>query len=293
MINTKSLTTKEVARLCRVSDATVKRWEDAGLIRSERTNGGHRRFRAEEIIRFQRECGLGLKQCHGDESATKAKTERRPQKALSGSQLFQALLAGREEEAANVLINAHLQGKSLTTVFDEMLSPALRQIGELWFNGDVSIAQEHLASRVTLTALYKLRNVLPVPEMTDRLAVCCAIEGDFHELPTHMAQMTLENAGIEVVNFGAATPLYSLTEEILHYSPALVCMSATVMSDIDRLARDYREFRSRTAKLKFAVVLGGQLFDEECMQSRFPADLYPQTFAELAEFVRANVIDKE
>src|SRR5687767_8990541 len=152
MINTKSLTTKEVARLCRVSDATVKRWEDAGMIRSERTTGGHRRFRAEEIIRFQRECGLGVKQCHGDESATKAKTERRPQKAFSGSPLFQALLAGREEEAANILINAYLQGERLTKIFDEMLSPALRQIGDLWFSGDVSIAQEHLASRVTLTA---------------------------------------------------------------------------------------------------------------------------------------------
>jgi excisionase family DNA binding protein len=60
MSEVKSLTTKEVARLCRVSDATVKRWEEAGQIKSERTSGGHRRFRAEEIAKFQRKFGLGL-----------------------------------------------------------------------------------------------------------------------------------------------------------------------------------------------------------------------------------------
>ena len=61
MTKSKTFTTREVAGLCHVSDATVKRWEDAGLLHSERTNGGHRRFRAEEIARFQREQGLGRK----------------------------------------------------------------------------------------------------------------------------------------------------------------------------------------------------------------------------------------
>src|SRR6185369_7333755 len=76
-MSSKSLTTKEVARLCRVSDATVKRWDESGLIHSERTNGGHRRFRAEEVARFQRQMGLGSKNCPGDESVITATTRRR------------------------------------------------------------------------------------------------------------------------------------------------------------------------------------------------------------------------
>ena len=60
MTQTKSLTTRQVANLCSVSHATVKRWEDAGLLVSERTNGGHRRFRAEEVARFQLEQNLSL-----------------------------------------------------------------------------------------------------------------------------------------------------------------------------------------------------------------------------------------
>ena len=58
MTELKCLTTKEVARLCRISDASVKRWENAGLLKSERTSGGHRRFRAEEIVIFSANKGL-------------------------------------------------------------------------------------------------------------------------------------------------------------------------------------------------------------------------------------------
>jgi excisionase family DNA binding protein len=89
MADIKGFTTIEVARLCRVSDATVKRWEEAGLLKSERTSGGHRRFRVEEVARFQREQGLGLKQSHGDESVTKTtKTRARDKKNLRDLHFF-------------------------------------------------------------------------------------------------------------------------------------------------------------------------------------------------------------
>ena len=68
MSNPNRLTTKEVARICRVSDATVKRWAAAGLIDSEKTNGGHRRFRAEDVARFQADQGLGVGKDSGDNS---------------------------------------------------------------------------------------------------------------------------------------------------------------------------------------------------------------------------------
>ena len=160
----KIFTTKEVARLCRVSDATVKRWEDAGIIKSERTNGGHRRFRAEEIARFQRNQGLGLKQTHGDESVFAANNRCSELKIQAGYTLFDALLAGCEAVTTNMLISAHLKGNSLTGIFDEMVCPALRKIGEKWFAGEISVAQEHLATRTVCNAIYKLRNNLPVPE---------------------------------------------------------------------------------------------------------------------------------
>lgn len=287
MSDSTSLTTKEVARLCHVSDATVKRWEDGGLLKSERTSGGHRRFRAEEIARFQRSQGLGIKRCHGDTSVVTATARRRDIKLFSGSELFHSLLAGCEEEVANLLIGEFLRGKRLAEIFDDFICPSMRQIGELWSNGELTVTEEHLATRAACNAVHKLRNVLPVPETSgDALAMCCAIEGDFHELPTYLVQIVLEDEGLEVMNFGANTPLYCLTEEILHYQPKAVCISATIVGDVERFSRDFKNFSEQTEKLEIATILGGRAFSDNQMRRRFSNGYFIDSFAELAEFAR-------
>ncbi|HEX9961580.1 MAG TPA: B12-binding domain-containing protein [Pyrinomonadaceae bacterium] len=292
MTMAKNLTTKEVARLCRVSDATVKRWEEAGLLKSERTSGGHRRFRAEEVARFQRRQNIGSKQAHGGESARAALRRRRIKKSYSNSLLFHSLLAGREDEAGNILISAYLRGNPPARIFDDSLCPALRRTGELWFEGEISVAQEHLATRAAYNAIYKLRENIPVGETNGKLAFCCAMEGDFHELPTHFAQITLEKEGWEAMNFGANMPLYSLTDEILYHSPEVVCISAAIISDYERQARDYKEFRARIAKLKIPVVLGGRAFEDKRVRARFPAEFYAENFTSFDEFVKALIVKR-
>lgn len=289
MSELKSLTTKEVARLCRVSDATVKRWEEAGMIASERTAGGHRRFRIEEIARFQREANLGLKKSHSDDSVTRVATRRRVSRNLSSSSLFHSLISGREEETANILINSFLNGVKLAELFDGIVTEAMCRIGDLWMNGELTIAEEHLASRTVLNAVQKLRAVVPVPKMSGNLAFVAAIEGDLHELPTHLAQVVLESNGWEVLNFGANTPLYSLISEILQHAPELVCISARIISDIDRATRDYKDFRAEAVKHDVSLVLGGAIFLDERIRRRFPAHLYAESFNHLSSFAQKLV----
>ncbi len=287
----KTLTTKEVARLCRVSDATVKRWEESGLIVSERTNGGHRRFRADEVCRFQSKQNLGIKVSHGDESVLSAVTRRRDNKNHSDCPLFHALVSGCEEEAANLLISAYLDTKSVTHIFDNLVAPAMRQIGELWYIGELTVAQEHLATRAVMSAMFKLRSVLPVTKERKGLIMSCGIEGDFHELSSFLVKLTFENQGWEVINFGANTPLYSISDEVLRHSPNLVCVSATTMTDIERTTRDYQEFRQKISKLKIPIVIGGLAFSDERIRQRFPAELYCTTFSQVVEFAK-EVIKK-
>lgn len=282
----KSLTTKEVARLCCVSDATVKRWEDAGLLKSERTNGGHRRFRVEEIARFQREQELGLRQCSGGESVVSASVRRRENKNYSDSELFHSLINGCEEETSNIFINSHLNGKSLEYIFDEIISPAMKQIGELWFAGELTIAQEHLATRTAICALHKLRNLVPVTEPNGKTAICCTIEGDYHELPVHLVQMIFEKEGFEVINFGTNLPLYSLCDEIARNLPKIICISSTILTDIERLSRDFRSFNDKLCKTDTQVILGGRAFEDSNIRRRFPADFFAESFTDIAEFTR-------
>ena len=46
------ISTKQVAQVLGVSEATVKRWSDAGTLRCFRTPGGHRKFRLRDVKAF-------------------------------------------------------------------------------------------------------------------------------------------------------------------------------------------------------------------------------------------------
>jgi excisionase family DNA binding protein len=282
------LTTREVAKLLKVSDATVKRWAESEQLRSERTSGGHRRFRADEVARFQREAQLGLKQSHGDVSVTRLKKRRLEAIGRKGSPLFNSLIAGSEEEAAEQLIGYQLKGTPLPEIFDELISSAMLEVGDMWSRGEISVTQEHLATRAAIAAVHKLRSLLPVPRMTGLMAMCCTIEGDLHDLPIYLAQLVMEDRGWEVINFGANTPLYALNEEITMHPPNLLCISATIISDPERLVRDYRLLKEKAAKLRIPVVLGGKAFAEERIRERFPADLYASSYAQIDEFVTSR-----
>lgn len=284
----KSLTTKDVARLCCVSDATVKRWEDAGLLKSERTNGGHRRFRVEEVTRFQREMELGVKQLNNYESVISTSSRKREQKYHSDSALFHSLIAGREEESANILINAYLNNKPLEHIFDQMIAPAMARIGELWVEGEVTVAQEHLATRTILSVLHRLRSLVPVNDSNDKIAMCCTIEGDMHEVSTYFVQMIFENQGFEVINFGANMPIYSLCEEITGHSAKIICISASIINDLERLSRDFADFNEKLCLSDVKIILGGRAFDNPHIRKRFPANFYADNFTELADFTKRN-----
>src|SRR3954454_16695226 len=51
-MNTDVLSTRQVATLLGVGEATVKRWADAGEIECFRTPGGHRKFRLRDVTAF-------------------------------------------------------------------------------------------------------------------------------------------------------------------------------------------------------------------------------------------------
>ena len=278
--------------MCRVSDATVKRWEDAGFLKSERTNGGHRRFRAEEVARFQRENNIGIKRCHGDDSIIKVNLLRRNGKISSDSKIFPALLYGCEAEAANLLIGEYLQQKTPAEIFDKFICPAMREIGELWAKGKITVAEEHLATLTAANAVHKLRTVLPVPASSGNLVICCAVEGDFHQFPTFLSQIIFENEGWEVMNFGANTPLDCLIKEILKHQPNGLCISATFIEDIAQFSEDYKKLLKRIEKVKTSVIIGGKAFETQANRKLFPNAEFVKTFFELAKLSRKIISNK-
>jgi excisionase family DNA binding protein len=278
-----NLTTKEVARLLLVSEATVKRWADDGLLLPKKTAGGHRRFSIQSVALFRREQGLAPA---AQSSGKRVKKKTVPGRVPSAESFGDLLLSENEAEATAQLIDAYLQDHALATLFDTTITNAMHRVGDLWFNGTITIADEHLATRVMLSALQKLRSIVVPVQATGLKAVCCGVEGDLHELPIHLAEIIFESEGWDTSNLGPNTPLFTLRDMVAQKKPDLVCVSARSIVDLDRATTEYAQFRKTIEKINGTTVLGGEAFRDSNFRQRFPAEFYAESFSGLSKFLK-------
>lgn len=277
MRRTDRLTTKHVARLLSVSEATVKRWADDGVLSSEKTVGGHRRFGIQSIAQLRREKNLQ------GEAAPVAKVVKKGAKPLPSADDFrQLILAGDESEAGATLVDAYLAHYSVESILENTVTHAMHQVGDLWLKGSVTVADEHMATRVAFTAIQKLRGVMAPHAPNGLTAICCATEGDLHELAVHLVELILEGKGWKVINLGANTPLFSLQGMVSRQRPQLICISARAIADLDRTAAEFAQLRRVANRLESKIVLGGEAWRNPDMRLRFPADFFPADFPALS-----------
>src|SRR5215210_2150435 len=126
---TKFLTTRQLARLWLVSEATIKRWADTGQLTSSRTVGGHRRFPVAEVMRFQTERNLGAA---GAGTATATAEAALFDAEQTAGQFFKAISEGHAAEATALLLEARMLGAPLERIFDEVVAVSLRRVGDRW-----------------------------------------------------------------------------------------------------------------------------------------------------------------
>ncbi len=294
------LTSKEVARLLGVSEASVKRWADSGLLAAEKTAGGHRRFRPEDVAVFRR-AGMSDESPRAvlrQTAVAKIKQIAKPDAAFVNEdnaaalveEMYGSLLGARDEEAAALLVNLYLHGHGVAALADAVLLPPLKKIGDLWRRGELSVAQEHIATQTAIAALRALRAATGLPVTNSRLAICCSTEEDFHELPVHVAALTLEAAGWNIVELGASTPFSALAELIERYRPRLVCVASAILNNLDRAAREYESFRKAAQQAQALIVLGGEGFSATEIRAQFPADLHADNFRQLAAFAAEHIV---
>jgi methanogenic corrinoid protein MtbC1 len=188
-----------------------------------------------------------------------------------------------------MLVQAYLSGAALTTLFDETITQAMHHIGDLWFKGKVTVADEHLATRVVFGALQILSDVVVPVQPNGLKAICCGIEGDLHELPVQLARIVLESEGWEAQSLGPNTPLFALTDLVVRRRPQLICISARSISDLDRATAEYGQLRKVTGRLGVSVVIGGEGFRDSIFRERFPSEFYADNFAEFAKFTRTLI----
>ncbi len=168
-----------------------------------------------------------------------------------------ALRVGNPHAAAAVIDRAPASGLSAVEIQSRVIAPAMWRIGELWERGDLTVAQEHLATDVSHHALTRLHpGLLGQKKHRGETVVVAAVEGEHHVLGLRMAADVFEGAGFEVRFLGADVPLASLLAWVAEHRPAIVALGVTMPLNAATLFRQLQALRDRDSRQQ--LVVGGQ-----------------------------------
>ena len=143
---------------------------------------------------------------------------------------FRALRAGDVGEAERVASQACRDGESLAAVYERLMMPALYRVGDLWASGEMSVADEHLASEGTLRAMasaFADSEASRLGAGCRRCVLTVAAAGERHGIGVKMAADVLELAGHEVINCGIDAPTEDLIALASSVGADAIAMSFT------------------------------------------------------------------
>jgi methanogenic corrinoid protein MtbC1 len=120
--------------------------------------------------------------------------------------LVEALVAG-DRDAALRCAEKRASTADSQALYRELFAPAMREVGELWADGTISVAQEHLASGLMEELLARdYARVFERPRASRETVLMACVEGERHVLGLRMSANLLEGAGFRVAFLGADTP---------------------------------------------------------------------------------------
>ncbi len=165
-----------------------------------------------------------------------------------------AQLRGARREAISLLVNDGLgAGHDALSLQQGVIAAAQREIGRLWQENRINVAQEHQATAIAHVALAHLYQVAtPAPSNGHRVVVAC-VPGEQHEFPARLLADALDLAGFDVVFLGADVPLRDLLALIRQAMPALLCLSVTLNFNVPSLRQTVVAVREAFPSLKLAV----------------------------------------
>ena len=250
------LSPRQVAEALGVSESSVKRWSDDGLIATQKTAGGHRKLALADVLGFVRAQGYAIGK---PELLGLARLPRHPLIDDSArDQLWTALLSGDGQAIRRMLVGLFVHGGPLPAIFDQLLGPALQRVGSDWEHGNVQVFEEHRAIELVQRALHEIRQLLPGPSRGRRpTAVVATLSGDPYTVATTMAELTLSEAGWSVTNLGPDNPAETLVEAIVTLRPRLLCLGINAVDDVVGFATRYAMIADRAREHRTAVVIGG------------------------------------
>lgn len=236
-----------------------------------------------DVLRFVRERGhrlispevLGLPAA--SEFAELGLTRGKPR-------LVDALLAGDELLARQIVFDLYLAKHPVSVICDEVLAGAFQEIGDRWACRDADVYQERRSCEICLRILFEIRNIQRLPNTTWS-AIGGTIEGDPYMLPSAMVELVLRECGFRATALGTSIPVSSLIRAVEQTKPKLFWLSVAHIPEGFDFVEEFAKLSHACMAEGTALAVGGRALTGELRQ-RMTYSAFCDTMQHMEAFAR-------
>ena len=199
-----------------------------------------------------------------------------------------AVRSGDRRAAFRVVEDALAAGLDMRTIYLEVFQPTLREIGRLWQQNILSVAEEHLATAITSSAMLRLSGETELVEGSRTLIAACT-ETERHEIGLRMLCDFMDAEGWETIFLGPSVPPESLQRMVRERKPDVVALSASIAPHLPQLRSTIASLREAAGPRQPLFVVGGRIFhDQPQLVGQVGADLTAQDAAQAVQHLIAR-----
>lgn len=168
-------------------------------------------------------------------------------------------LRGSQHDALDVMSEAMQDGASLSQAAVHLIQPAMIEVGRLWQENRITVAQEHRATAISQTVLARAYMQAEVASPVGRKAMFAGVAGNQHSMGLRMLSDAFETIGWEVAFLGADVPVIDLLRQVDADRPEILCVSLALQGHLAVACQTTERMRAELGNRCPTLWVGGQV----------------------------------
>lgn len=222
-------------------------------------------------------------------STTVPKSDGQALKQLSASdskgQIYQDVIKGNRKQIIDHTKEAIENGVEASYILNEMLLPAINEVGEQFDKGKYFLPQLIASAEAMKLAIECLEPLLMEGQQAAEMpvVVIATVEGDIHDIGKNLVAMMLKNYGFQVVDLGKDVPREVIVDEAIKRDAKIIALSALMTTTMQEMKRviEYAKEKGSPAK----IMIGGAVITEDYARE-IGADGYSRDAAEAVKVAK-------
>ena len=219
-------------------------------------------------------------------AAKETTTDNGPQINEMQDKLKTAVLKGNRNGIVKITKEALESGEKPAELLNQVLLPAINQVGEFFDQGKYFLPQLIASAEATKNSIEVLEPLLQTEGTGEEMpvVVIATVEGDIHDIGKNLVALMLKNHGFHVIDLGKDVPQAKILESAKEHHAEFIALSALMTTTMQRMREIVAAAKEEGITAK--IIIGGAVITQE-YADEIGADGYSKDAADAVKLAKS------